>query len=117
MKLKCAEAEMLAKYFSDRLPKVKGLAGYAFARNSRKLSEDLVDYMNAKTKLFKEYGEEDGDQIRVNREDPRFPEFMEKLRELDEIELDVDLVEIRASDLSELTGEEILVILNLLKED
>ena len=90
--------------------------GYIVARNTRVMSENLIEYERFRNELIDKYGEpfttEDGvESMRVPLNSPRFKEFCDELAKLNEIEQEIEVMTAKFSDvIGELSGEEILTI-------
>lgn len=83
------QADILLQTLSTMLD-IKGIAGFKIARNIRMIQEELKEYIQYKTELFKEYGEEKDGQLIVDKSSPSFSEFYKKLEELENQKVDFD---------------------------
>lgn len=88
--------------------------GYAAARNYRRLSESLTEYVAFKNELIEKYGEpekdEDGHEFfSIKITSPNFKSFCDELAPLGEIEQEVEIMTLNYEDaIGSLTGEELL---------
>lgn len=80
---------------------VKGIAGFKIARNMRMIQEELKEYIQYKTELFKKYGEEKDGQLIVDKSSPLFEEFSQKLNDLNKQEVSFDFRKITEDELAE----------------
>lgn len=102
------------KPFLDR----KDLIGYAAARNTRLLQEQLVEYHTQRDNLVRTYGEPNTDDegnedgtYSLRSDSANWSKFVEELSTFAEIEHDPQLMTIPAKEvIGELTGQEILDI-------
>jgi hypothetical protein len=95
---------------------------YRLARNKRLISNTLKDYGNARQSLVDEYSEKDEKGNPVPGDDPdtikltegKIEEFGEKIKELQNIEIDIDTHEIEMEMFEEIEGgisaDEIMLI-------
>lgn len=123
MKIKNIDMEKrvldLEKYL-DR----KDVIGYAAARNTRILKEQLTEFSERKEELVRLYGKEDKDEngeltgtITVDRTSPDFQKFIEKIEKFALIEHEIEPFKLKYKDaIGELTGNE-LVELEWMFED
>lgn len=77
-----------------------GKTGYAIMRNIRILQQNLEDFEKVRLNLFKKYGttNDDGNNYSVSKESENYDEFIKEYEELLNIEADVELYQIDASD-------------------
>ena len=77
-----------------------GKAGYAIMRNIRILQPNLEDFEKVRLNLFKKYGttNDDGNNYSVSKESENYDEFIKEYEELFNIEADIELYQIDASD-------------------
>ncbi len=94
------------------------ILGYAAARNTRALANELVEYVGMRDELIKELGEElvgeDGEptgQFGISPASARFGEFAERLAPISAIEHEPKLFTVPATEvIGKLSGTEILEI-------
>lgn len=104
----------ILEHFLDR----SDIVGYAAARNTRKLRNEIVEYEKFRNNLIKEYGtpevDENGNETGRFMVMPNSKDFVmvsAKMDELDKIEHNVDIMTIQYEDIiGKLTGSEILSI-------
>ena len=77
-----------------------GKTGYAIMRNIRILQPNLEDFEKVRLNLFKKYGttNDDGNNYSVSKESENYDEFIKEYEELLNIEADIELYQIDASD-------------------
>lgn len=87
-----------------------GKLGYAIAKNRRKLSEELSEYMGIRDSLVKKYGEED----KANPSNYKFTnetakQLQDELSEYDTLSCDVDIMKVAPCDVydSSLTSQQL----------
>lgn len=98
--------------------------GYMAARNSRVLSNSLIEYEIFKRGLLEKYGEDDKDEngvelgtISINIKSPNFKAFCDEMAPYNEIEHEVELMTCKYEEtIGVLSGEEILGIEWMLEE-
>ena len=90
--------------------------GYIAARNTRMLTDQLVEYEQVRKDLFNQYGAEDVDEngtpvIQIKMGTPEFQSFTDALAPFNVIEHEVELMTAKYDDvIGILSGEEILSI-------
>lgn len=113
MKLNNQTMEMYLMALRNISDKVTGRFAYAVARNMRKLSDNLVEYMAIRDRFIREYGEktENGDS-RIMRGSEAFDKFSESMAEYVNIEHEIQLMTINQEDVlnSSLNANEIMTI-------
>lgn len=104
--------------------KHNGKVGYAAARNTRLIQDALTEYTEEERKLILKYGKKEKDEngnetggARLSIESPEFNKFLEELEPYLEIEHEVNIMQVEAADLEKLTGEEILAVDWMIKEE
>ena len=119
MKLKTIQADNLLSAFSMMMKNCKGIVGYALAKNVRLLNTELTEYNNIKQELFRKYGEEDKGQLVIKKESDNFQKYLEEIKPYNDIEIEIDFMKVKEKDLidSGLTGEEMYLLLDYIKED
>ena len=77
-----------------------GKTGYAIMRNIRILQPNLEDFEKVRLNLFKKYGttNDDGNNYSISKESENYDEFIKEYEELLNIEADIELYQIDASD-------------------
>ena len=77
-----------------------GKTGYAIMRNIRILQPNLDDFEKVRLNLFKKYGttNDDGNNYSISKESENYDEFIKEYEELLNIEADIELYQIDASD-------------------
>lgn len=111
------EMERMVKALEKHLDR-KDVIGYAAARNTRALTEELIEYENMREDLVTEYGEEELDEagnptgkITLKFDSPDFPKVASKMDEFALIEHDPKIFKIKYTDvIGELSGTEIMEI-------
>lgn len=98
--MKIKQAENLALNLSTLL-ETKGVVGFKIAYNLRKINDELKEYYQFKSELFKKYGEEKDGQLMINKESENFPSFLKELKPLEEQEIDLALKKINEAELIE----------------
>ena len=102
------------KPFLDRTD----IIGYAAARNSRRLSDQTVEYFMKRDELIMKYGkrELDGNHKEtgrsvLNQTDPNFSRFVDEITPIGEIEHEVDIYKVPFEKaIDNLSGTELLSI-------
>lgn len=87
--------------------------GYFAARNSRTLSNELVEYISFRNQLIQKYGRpiEHTNQIQIQVNDENWSSFCSEIEEFDHIKHEIQLYVCKYEDvIGHLTGEEILAI-------
>lgn len=92
------------------------IIGYAAARNTRILTNELQEYADIRNELVKKYGtaelDEDGEPtgvVEVKFDSEEFPKFIEELDDFAKIEHDPQLFKIKYEEaIGRLTGTELL---------
>ncbi len=79
-----------------------GKTGYAIMRNIRILQPNLEDFEKVRLNLFKKYGstDDDGNNYSISKESENYNEFIKEYEELLNIEVDIELYQIDASDVN-----------------
>lgn len=102
------------KPFLNRKDKI----GYAAARNTRVLSNQLIEYNTIRNELIQKYGEPDLDEngmdigtVSIKISSPKFLDFCKELEPFNNIEHEVEFMVLKYEEvIGILTGEEILTI-------
>ena len=100
--------------------KVSGKFAYAVARNMRKLSGELTEYVTIKNKTIQKYGETDetgNSRIMVGTE--AFDKYVSEMNEYANIEHEVELMMVSQDDLlsSKLNANEMLSVDFMIQEE
>ena len=98
--MKIAQAENLSSSLS-LLADIKGSAGLKIARNKRMIDDELKEYYERKQELFKKYGTEEGDILKIDRDSENYPLFMEELKPLMDMEVDFNFRKLMEQELIE----------------
>ena len=93
-----------------------GLIGYAAAKNTRILRDEIAEYIQAKDAAIMELGEPELDadgnetgQVSLRFDSPRFAEYQERMASIDTAESEPRIFRVQASEvMGQLTGQEIL---------
>ena len=93
-----------------------GLIGYAAAKNTRVLRDEIAEYIQAKDAAIMELGEPELDaegnetgQVSLRFDSPRFAEYQERMAAIDTAEAEPRIFRVNASDvMGQLTGQEML---------
>ena len=113
MKLKNIEMSNYLSALNNVADKVNGMLAYSVARNIRKLETELTEYLKVKNDTIVKYGVLGEDGIsRIEIGTPQCEQFLDEMKQYDEIEHDVDLYIVEASLLQEsnLNAKEIMSI-------
>lgn len=101
----------------------KDMFGYVAARNTRILSECLIEYNHAKNDLIDRFGTETTDELTgitsssIKVGTPEFKSFCEAMEPFNKIEHEVEIMTMKYEDtINCLTGDEILGIEWMLEE-
>lgn len=100
---------------SDYLDRVD-LIGYAAARNTRRLHDGCLEFINCRERLISQYGHDETDKKGhktgrkyINTKDPNFEEFKSEIEKYANIEHDIEIMKIPYSEtIGKLSGSEIL---------
>lgn len=111
------EMEMMLKSLEPVLEQ-RNMVGYAAARNSRMLQDELVEYFTRKNDLIMEHGtpevDEEGNetgQISISPISENFGKFIEEIDKYAQIEHDPQLMKIKYEDaIGILSGSEMLAL-------
>lgn len=120
VKMTNQKIEQNIQALSDISSKVRGKVAYAIARNLRKLTDEIQEFVIEKDNLIKEYGEIDEQgRLYISVDSPRFNEFAFEFEPLLMIEQEIDIYMLKAEELflTELTGEEIFNISFMVEEE
>lgn len=93
-----------------------GLIGYAAAKNTRILRDEIAEYIQAKDAAIMELGEPELDadgnetgQVSLRFDSPRFAEYKERMAGIDTAESEPRIFRVNASEvMGQLTGQEML---------
>ena len=89
----------------NKFPNATGKIAYAMSRNIRIFSQELQDFYKEKERLVKKYGTEDEDgNISIDKNSSNWVAFLQEYQPLLDIEIDVDVFQIDASEMPELEG-------------
>lgn len=89
----------------------RDIIGYAAARNTRALRDELVEYSAIWDELVTKYGENDGAQVRLSLDSPSFKEFEQEILPFAKIEHEPKLFTIPFdAAIDKLSGNELLEI-------
>lgn len=93
--------------------------GYVAARNTRKLTDNLTEYLKFKEELIKKYGavDEEKQTVSINPNSENFAAFTEEFDKIKDIEHEVELMKLPYEEvIGLLNGEEILRLDFMLEE-
>ena len=115
MKYSNHEMEQMLGALSKQLNR-KDIIGYAAARNTRILREELSEYLKLRDELIMKYGEPDTDDegnptgsVSLAFTSPRFPEFTDEIERYATIEHEPNLFKLKFEQaIGELSGSELL---------
>ena len=101
------------------------LIGYAAGRNTRVIKQTILDYLENRDRLVRERGEpvldesgKETGQYRISRDDGELDRFIEELRVYGDIEHEVRIVSVPASEaVGRLTGRQVEALGWMLEED
>ena len=115
--MKTSQAETLLLSLST-LTDFKGTVGFKIAKNVHKLQDELKDYIQFKSDLFKKYGEEKDGNLVVDKTKENFGEFMKELNKLGDVEIDIPLVRFNENEIIEcgMTSAQMSLIWELIDE-
>lgn len=103
----------------------RGLLGYAAAKNTRAIRDEIAEYIEAKNAAIQELGEPVIDdtgnptgQVELRFDSPAFAEFQRRMAPLAEVRCEPRLLVIDAKDvMADMTGEEMLAVEWMLRFD
>lgn len=124
MMYKNAEMEQMVGALQKHLDR-RDIVGYAAARNTRILQDELKEYIERRDELVRKYGEEDKDKdgnptgsVSLAFESPEFSKFAEELEQFAVIEHSPRLMQLKYEDaIGILSGAEILELDWMFKEE
>lgn len=96
--MKLSQAENLSSSLS-LLADIKGSAGLKIARNKRMIDDELKEYYERKQELFKKYGTQDGEFLKVPKENEQA--FLNEILPLSEMEVDFNFRKLTEAELIE----------------
>lgn len=116
--MKTTEASMLKTFLESIAKECTGKLGYAVARNIRILTTELTEFENEREKLIRKYGKQNGDQIIIENGSKEYFEFLEEMKEFEDIELNFELMKVSQELLenSNLTADKMYILINYLGE-
>lgn len=92
----------------------KGPVGVKIARNYRMINDELIDYRNARLDLFRKYGEQVGDQLKVDKGSENYPLFLKEMTALDDMKIEFSFRKITEEELNDsgLTSQQMLILMD-----
>ena len=91
--------------------------GYIAARNTRIIMDALTEYYRFRNELVAKYGEEIDGQMQLSYTSPKFKQFSQEFKDIQNAQQDLDLMTLDYEDvIGELSGEEILLLDWMLEE-
>ena len=81
---------------------------YRIARNIKEIISELENFEKAKGELFKKYGEKDGDDIKIKKENTDV--FNKELSDILDIDVELDIIMINPEKLSGSSPFELLAV-------
>ena len=96
--MKLSQAENLSSSLS-LLAEIKGSAGLKIARNKRMIDDELKEYYERKQELFKKYGTQEGEFLKIPKENEKA--FMGEMLPLSEMEVDFNFRKLTEAELIE----------------
>ena len=123
MKYTNAEMEKMLRSLEPLLER-RDMIGYAAARNTRILREELIEYHAKRDELVLKYGENEKDengnptgQVFISLTSPKFSEFIDAISVFDSIEHEPEIFQIEYSEaIGVLSGTELLECEFMFKE-
>jgi len=111
--MKAKQAENLS-FLMRGMMNCKGAVGVKIARNFRMIDDELTEYRKARIEVFRKYGKEDGDNIRVDKDSENYPLFLKELDPLDNMEVDFSFRKITEDELNEsaLTSQQMIILMD-----
>lgn len=105
-------------YELRKMKGIKGVVGLTIARNLRMIDDELKEYYEVKNQLFQKYGETQGDQMIINKMSDNYPKFIEEIAPYESQEVNLDFRKVSEDDLSksELTAEQMYILLDFMVE-
>ena len=119
MKLTNKQMDEYANALSNLMEKTQGKLGYAIAKNFRLMTNELKEYIGLKDSAINKLGEQDEDgRIRIRIGTDAHKQYLEEMKQYDDIESDVNLVMVKPDDVysSNLNAMEISGILFMVDE-
>lgn len=119
MKLTNGEMNIYLNSLTDISVKVKGKLAYCVARNIRKISNELIEFERIKNDYICEHGHEENGRYIININTKEYADFLIFIKEYIEIEHDIDIMLVESEEIykSDLTGDEILKLDFMIKEE
>ena len=92
----------------------KGPVDVKIARNYRMINDELIDYRNARLDLFRKYGEQVGDQLKVDKGSENYPLFLKEMTALDDMKIEFSFRKITEEELNDsgLTSQQMLILMD-----
>ena len=111
------QAELLLNNLSTI--NAKGSVGFKIAYNIRKLNEELKEYLEAKTELFRKYGEEKDGNLVINTMGANYRSYSLDIAPLEDEKCDVKLKHFTEAELenSDLSTRDYLVLMELMENE
>ena len=111
--MKTIQAENLTMMMKAMM-NCKGPVGVKLARNFRMINDELIEYREERIKLFKKYGKQEGDKLRVEEDSENYPLFLQESKALDEMEIEFNFRTISEDELKDsgLTAQQMLVLMD-----
>lgn len=108
-------------YLNEIAPKTKGKLGYAVSRNIRKISEELIDFEQARMNLIYKYGvlNAESQEYIISEDTSEYKKFLDEINILSSIEHNVDIYKIDIDSIiqSDLTAQEMNNIFFMIEEE
>lgn len=119
MKLSNGQMNIYLKSLNTISKKVKGKLAYCVARNIRKISNELTEFERLKNEYIFEHGYEENGSYVIDVESQEYQDFLIFIKEYINIEHEIDIMLIELEEIykSDLTGDEILQLDFMIKED
>ena len=116
--MKITQALLLQQFLSTMLNQ-KGIVGYKIARNLRMINEELIEYNKQREELFKKYGTQEGDSLKIDKDSENYLLFMKEMKPFDDLEVEFNFLKITQDELmnSELTAEQMLILSDYIVEE
>lgn len=116
--MKITQALLLQNILSTMLNQ-KGIVGYKIARNLRMINEELIEYNKQREELFKKYGTQEGDTLKIDKDSENYLLFLKEIKPFDDLEVEFNFLKITQDELmnSELTAEQMLILSDYIVEE
>lgn len=113
--MKIIQAEILAEQLRT-MKDIKGVVGLSIARNLRMIDDELKEYYELKSELFKKYGEEQGGNLVINKMSDNYPLFLKEMAPAEEQDIEFNFRKVSEDDMidSGLTSEQMYLLMDFM---